>query len=233
MARTTKSTVDSLKNWLFDTTGDLEEAGYKGFKLIDHVVVGPHIHHTEHLIFKLPKRYALFNLHDLVEKIVEKSGVQDGFVFVSSMHTSSAVYVNDSDTGLLHDIAHKLTDLAPYSEADYEYHHVPTPASSTAGSSTSNAQSNNNTETDPVVKDNGDAHLKSILIHHSVTVPITKFKLDIGPEQYIYYAEFDGKRDKRIIVKITGITTNNTNNTQVKPAAQAKPATQPTEQKHR
>jgi thiamine phosphate synthase YjbQ (UPF0047 family) len=214
-------------------SGDLEESGYKGFKLIDRVVLGPHIHHTEHLIFKIPKKYALMNIHDLIEKIVIKSGVQDGFVFVSTMHTSAAVYVNDSDTGLLHDIAHKLTELAPFSEVDYEYNTASASSVSAASSAAASASLSGGSASPDIgiTKDNGDAHLKSILVHHSVNIPITKYKLDIGPDQYIYYAEFDGKRDKRIIVKVTGINAANANITPQSPA-HAKP-TQSTEHKHK
>jgi len=201
MARPTKSTIDSLKNWILDAKGDMEEAGYKGFKQIDHVVVGSNIHHTEHLIFRIPRRYALLNIQDLVDKIVDKSGVSDGFVFVSSMHTSAAVFLNDADTGLLHDIARKFTHLAPYSETEYDY----SKPTGTTGATVSSSQDG---------KDSGDAHLKSILIHHSVSVPITKSRLDIGPDQYLFYAEFDGLRDKRIIVKVTGISSAPQSNTQ-------------------
>ena len=111
-----------------------EEGGYKGFKLIDHVESGPSIHHTEHHIFRVPKRYALLNIDDIVSMVIAKSGVYDGFIFVSSMHTTSAVLVTDSDQGLLHDIARTFTDLAPYSSDAYDFHksaQEPTPTTAT------------------------------------------------------------------------------------------------------
>jgi len=187
MARPTKSTVDSIKNWILDVKGDLEwlkeEGGYKGFKLLDHLESGSSIHHTEHHIFRVPKRYALLNIDDIVSAVVQKSGVYDGFIFLSSMHTTSAVIISDSSQGLLHDIARTFTDLAPYSTDQWEHHRTASEANT----------------------DNGDAHIKNLLLHSGVQIPITKGKLDIGPDQYPWYAEFEGKKEKRIIMKVTGI----------------------------
>jgi len=98
-------------------------------------------------------------------------------VLVSAMHITAGVYVNDNEPGLIEDIAEWLEKLAP-SNPDYRHHQTG--------------------------EDNGDAHLKALLIHHEVIVPITAGKLDLGPWQRIFYAEFDGKRDKRVVVKIMG-----------------------------
>lgn len=199
MAKPTKATIDSIKNWVLDTKGDMEEAGYKGFKLIDHVEAGAQAHHTEHHIFKVPKRYALINIDDIVHKVVEKSGVVDGFIYIASMHPSSSVYVSATSQGLLLDIAHNFTDLAPYSTDAFQH---------------------NNPATNV---DNGDAMIKNLLMGNSVTMPITKGQMDIGPDQYVYYAEFDGKKDKRVIIKVTGLkkTEGTTNGSEQKQGTQA------------
>lgn len=146
---------------------------------IDRVEAGSHVHHTEHHIFKMPKRYALLNIHPIVEQVVERSGIQDGFVFISAMHITAGVYVNDAEIGLLHDIARVLSDLAPYSQANYQHHETG--------------------------EDNGDAHIKSLVTNHFCQVPITKSRLDIGPYQQVFYAEYDGLREKRIIIKVQGL----------------------------
>ena len=164
--------------------GDLEEAGYKGLKLIDHYELGGSIHHTEHHIFRVPKRYALINIDELVQQTVAKSLVHDGFIYVASMHTTASVFIQENSQPLLHDIAQRFTDLAPYSTTDYTHN-------------------NTNNPNEPV--DNGDAHMKQILIGNGVQLPITKSKVDIGPDQYIYMAEYDGKKEKRVIMKVTGL----------------------------
>ena len=110
-------------------------------------------------------------------EIVRKSGVADGLCFVSPMHITAAVYVNDNESGLHQDIWTWLDGLAPF-KADYRHHRTG--------------------------EDNGDAHLRSLLIHHEVTLPVTKGALDLGPWQQVFYAEFDGQRRKRVIVKIMG-----------------------------
>jgi secondary thiamine-phosphate synthase enzyme len=108
---------------------------------------------------------------------VRESGIQEGFVLVSAMHITAGVYVNDAESGLIADIDEWLEKLAPY-RPDYRHHRTG--------------------------EDNGDAHLKSLLIHHEVIVPITGGRLDLGPWQQIYYAEFDGQRRKRVILKAIG-----------------------------
>ena len=132
---------------------------------------------TEYLWFNTSKHRDYINITGEVEKAVKKSGVQEGMVLVSAMHITAGVYVNDAESGLIADIDKWLEKLAPYKD-DYEHHHTG--------------------------ETNGDSHLKSILVHHEVIVPITKGQLDFGPWQQIYYAEFDGQRKKRVIVKVMG-----------------------------
>lgn len=139
---------------------------------------GPQVHHTEYLYVNIPNRYALVNIQKLVEEVVARSKVTDGLCFVSAMHITAGVYVNDAESGLLHDISEWIENLAPYGK-DYEHHQTG--------------------------EDNGDAHLKSYLTNHSLTAPITNGQLDFGTWQQIFYAEFDGQRRKRILVKVMGL----------------------------
>jgi len=132
---------------------------------------------TEHMWFNTPEHRQYLNITEDIRKYVKKSGVKEGLCLVSAMHTTAGVWVNDADDGLLHDIDDFLERLAPFRE-DYRHHH--------GGES------------------NGDAHMKSLLVHHQVVVPITKGDFDFGPWQQIYYAEFDGQRKKRVIVKVIG-----------------------------
>jgi secondary thiamine-phosphate synthase enzyme len=132
---------------------------------------------TEYLWFNTRKHREFVNITDEVEQLVRRSGVAEGFVLVSAMHITAGVYVNDAEEGLIADIEEWLEHLAPY-RADYRHH--------ATGES------------------NGDAHLKSLLVHHEVIVPVTNGKLDLGPWQQIYYAEFDGQRRKRVILKALG-----------------------------
>lgn len=155
-----------------------EATGFLKHEVIDRLVRGSQIHHTEHLHFRIPRRYALVNIQPLVEAAIKRSKVTDGLCFVSAMHITAGVYVNDAESGLLHDIAGWIEALAPYGK-DYRHHQTG--------------------------EDNGDAHLKSYLTNHSLTAPITRGKLDFGTWQQIFYAEFDGVREKRVLVKVTGI----------------------------
>lgn len=133
--------------------------------------------HTEYLTFHTKEHREYIHITPQVETILKKSGVKEGMVLVSAMHITAGVYVNDNESGLTHDIDKWLEELAPYRE---DYHHHDTGET------------------------NGDSHLKALLIHHEVIVPITAGRLDFGPWQRIFYAEFDGKRDKRLIVKVMG-----------------------------
>jgi secondary thiamine-phosphate synthase enzyme len=132
---------------------------------------------TEYIWINTMKLREFINITDRVEDLVKRSGISDGFVLVSAMHITAGVYVNDAESGLIADIDEWLEKLAPYRE-DYRHHRTG--------------------------ETNGDAHLKSLLIHHEIIVPITNGNLDLGPWQQIYYAEFDGQRNKRIILKAMG-----------------------------
>ncbi|HOF86949.1 MAG TPA: secondary thiamine-phosphate synthase enzyme YjbQ [Armatimonadota bacterium] len=132
---------------------------------------------TEYLWFTTRQRREYVRITDQVAEAVRKSGVREGMVLVSAMHITAGVYVNDNESGLIQDLDAWLERLAP---ADPRYRHHQTG------------------------EDNGDAHLKSMLVHHEVIVPITDGKLDLGPWQEIFYAEFDGQRRKRVIVKVMG-----------------------------
>jgi secondary thiamine-phosphate synthase enzyme len=134
--------------------------------------------HTEYLTFHTKNRRELLPLTPTLEQILEKSGIREGFMLVSAMHITAGVFVNDDERGLHRDIWKWLEGLAPRRD-DYAHHDTG--------------------------EDNGDAHLKSILVHHEVIVPVTEGRLDFGPWQRVFYAEFDGQRDKRVIVKVMGI----------------------------
>jgi secondary thiamine-phosphate synthase enzyme len=133
--------------------------------------------YTEYLWFNTKKHREYINITPQVEDILAKSRIQDGMVLVSAMHITAGVYVNDAETGLIQDIDEWLETLAPF-KREYRHHHTG--------------------------ETNGDSHLKSLLIHHEVVVPVTGARLDFGPWQQIYYAEFDGQRRKRLIVKVMG-----------------------------
>jgi len=133
--------------------------------------------HTEYLWFNTKKHRDYVNITPEIERILDKSGIKDGMILVSAMHITAAVYVNDAESGLIQDIDRWLEQLAPFNP-DYLHHRT--------GES------------------NGDSHLKSLLMHHEVIVPVTDGKLDFGPWQQVYYAEFDGQRKKRVVVKVMG-----------------------------
>lgn len=132
---------------------------------------------TEYMKFHTKKHRAYIHLTPQIETMVKKSGVQEGMVLISAMHITAGVYVNDNEPGLIEDIDQWLERLAPFNQ-NYRHHRTG--------------------------EDNGDAHLKSLLVHHEVIVPITAGKLDLGPWQRIFYAEFDGEREKRVVVKVMG-----------------------------
>lgn len=132
---------------------------------------------TEYLWFNTKKHREYINITSEVDQILAKSGIKEGIILVSAMHITAGVYVNDAESGLIQDIDEWLEKLAPFNQ-DYRHHRT--------GES------------------NGDSHLKSLLVHHEVIIPVTKGKLDFGPWQQIYYAEFDGQRRKRVIVKVMG-----------------------------
>ena len=133
--------------------------------------------HTEYLTFRTQQHRQYVNITAEVESALQKSGIQEGMILVSAMHITAGVWVNDAEDGLLADIDEWLEQLAPF-RADYRHHRTG--------------------------ETNGDSHLKSLLVHHQVIVPVTAGKLDFGPWQQIYYAEFDGQRRKRLIIKVMG-----------------------------
>ncbi len=133
--------------------------------------------HTEYFTFNTRRQREFINITDRVADVVSASGVQEGMALVSAMHITAGVYVNDAESGLIADIEEWLQQLAPEGP-DYRHHRTG--------------------------ETNGDAHLKNLLIGHEVIVPITDGRMDLGPWQQIYYAEFDGQRPKRLIVKVMG-----------------------------
>ncbi len=136
--------------------------------------------YTDYLWFQTTKKREYINITGRVESIVSESNIQDGMVLVSAMHITAGVWVNDAESGLLKDIDEWLEQLAP-TGPDYNHHRTG--------------------------EDNGDAHLKNLLVHHQVIIPITNHALDTGPWQQVYYAEFDGMRRKRVVVKVMGVKT--------------------------
>lgn len=133
--------------------------------------------YTEYLWFNTVKKRDYICITDRTREACSKSGIQEGMMLVSAMHITAGVFVNDDEPGILADLDAMLDNLAPLGP-DYLHHRT--------GES------------------NGDAHLKNLLIHHQVIVPITEGRLDLGPWQEIFYAEFDGQRKKRLVIKIIG-----------------------------
>ena len=133
---------------------------------------------TEYLWFHTRKHREYVNITDQVAEIVGKSGIREGMVLVSAMHITAGVYVNDAESGLIQDIDDWLERLAPH-EPVSSYRH-------------------NRGE------DNADAHLKRHLMSHQVVLPITDGRLDLGPWEQVFYAEFDGRRRKRVLLKAIG-----------------------------
>ncbi len=133
--------------------------------------------HTEYITLHTKTKRAYVRITPQVEAALEKSGIKDGMILVSAMHITAGVYVNDDESGLIEDIDQWLEKLAPFNKS-YKHHQTG--------------------------EDNGDSHLKSLLVHHEVIVPVTNGRLDFGRWQQIFYAEFDGQRDKRILIKVMG-----------------------------
>lgn len=133
--------------------------------------------HTEYHTFHTKSKRDYINITGKVGVALGKSGIAEGMILVSAMHITAGVYVNDAEDGLISDIDEWLEELAPFRE-DYRHHRTG--------------------------ETNGDAHLKNLVVHHQVIVPVTNGKLDLGPWQQIYYAEFDGMRPKRVVIKVMG-----------------------------
>lgn len=132
---------------------------------------------TRYLYFTTRAHREYINITSDVEQVVAESGIQEGMVLVSAMHITAGVYVNDAEGGIIEDIDAMLERLAPY-DLNYKHHRTG--------------------------EDNGDSHLKSLLVHHEVIIPVTAGRLDFGTWQQVYYAEFDGQRRKRVIIKVMG-----------------------------
>ena len=135
---------------------------------------------TEHLTFEVPSRRGLVNITPTVERLVEKSGVQEGLCLVNAMHITASVFINDDESGLHADFGRWLEELAPHIPGleRYQHHHTG--------------------------EDNADAHLKRQIMGREVVVAVTRGKLDFGRWEQIFYGEFDGQRRKRVLVKILG-----------------------------
>lgn len=133
--------------------------------------------HTEYLNFNTKHHRAYVHITPQVQKIVSASGINDGLALVSAMHITAGVYVNDDEHGLIEDIDTWLEKLAPFNSS-YKHHLTG--------------------------EDNGDSHLKAILVHHQVILPVTDSKLLLGTWQRVFYAEFDGQRSKRVLVAVMG-----------------------------
>ena len=136
--------------------------------------------HTEHLTFEIPARMAFLNITREVEGAVKTSGVREGLVLVNAMHITASVFINDDEPGLHQDYAKWLEELAPFDASPQRYRHNRTG------------------------EDNADAHLKRQVMGREVVVAITKGQLDFGPWEQIFYGEFDGKRNKRVLIKVIG-----------------------------
>lgn len=133
--------------------------------------------HTEYLTFNTKRHREYVHITAQVEAIVKRAGVTNGLALVSAMHITAGVYVNDNEEGLIQDIDRWLEQLAPFRQ-DYLHHQTG--------------------------EDNGDSHLKAILVHHQVVLPVTQGRLLLGTWQRVFYAEFDGQRSKRVVVAVMG-----------------------------
>ncbi len=136
--------------------------------------------HTEYLTFTLPSRMGFENITPAVEDAVRKSGVREGLVLVNAMHITASVFINDDEPGLHRDYAGWLEALAPFDASPARYAHNRTG------------------------EDNADAHMKRQIMGREVVVAITNGALDFGPWEQIFYGEFDGRRPKRVLVKVIG-----------------------------
>ncbi|MEW5818911.1 MAG: secondary thiamine-phosphate synthase enzyme YjbQ [Cyanobacteriota bacterium] len=133
--------------------------------------------HTKYLWFTTKKHREYINITHEVDQALRESEIKEGFILVSAMHITAGVYVNDAESGIIQDMDDWLEELCPYKD-DYRHHRTG--------------------------ETNGDSHLKNLLIGHQVIVPVTDGRLDLGPWQQVYYAEFDGQRKKKLIIKVMG-----------------------------
>jgi secondary thiamine-phosphate synthase enzyme len=135
---------------------------------------------TEHLTLNLPARMAFRNITPEVEELVARSGIREGLCLVNAMHITASVFINDDEPGLHDDYARWLEHLAPFNADPKVYHHNRTG------------------------EDNADAHMKRQVMGREVVVAVTAGKIDFGPWEQIFYGEFDGRRPKRVLVKVIG-----------------------------
>jgi secondary thiamine-phosphate synthase enzyme len=133
--------------------------------------------HTEYLVFNTRQRHELVNITERIAEIVRRAAIAEGMCLVSAMHITAGIWVNDEESGLKEDVMEWLEELAP-ARPEYRHHRTG--------------------------EDNADAHLKRTLMGHQVILPITAGKLDLGPWEQVFYAEFDGRRRKRVVVKVMG-----------------------------
>ena len=133
--------------------------------------------HTEYITIRTDKEKEIINITNKIQDIIDNSKIKEGLVLVNSMHITSSIFINDEESGLKEDFMQWLEKLAPYG-LDYKHHQTG--------------------------EDNADAHIKRTLMGHQVTMAITNNALDLGPWEQIYYAEFDGQRKKRVLIKIIG-----------------------------
>jgi secondary thiamine-phosphate synthase enzyme len=136
--------------------------------------------HTHYLKIHLPQERGFVNITPGVAEAIRESGVREGICLVNSMHITSSVFINDNESGLHHDFLKWLEELAPYNPSSEVYHHNRTG------------------------EENADAHLKRTIMGREVVVAITNGRLDFGPWEQIFYGEFDGRREKRVLIKIIG-----------------------------
>lgn len=135
---------------------------------------------TRYLTFNVPARMGFVNITDALKDALSESGVQEGLLLCNAMHITASVFINDNESGLHEDYKRWLEQLAPYDPSSARYQHNRTG------------------------EDNGDAHLKRQIMGREVVIAITKGKLDFGPWEQVFYGEFDGRRNKRVLVKIIG-----------------------------
>ncbi len=136
--------------------------------------------HTRYLTFNVPQRMGFVNITGELERILEESGVKEGLLLCNAMHITASVFINDNESGLHEDYKKWLEDLAPFDPSPTRYHHNRTG------------------------EDNADAHMKRQIMGREVVIAITRGKLDFGPWEQVFYGEFDGRRSKRVLVKIIG-----------------------------
>ena len=149
--------------------------------------------HTAYRTFNTTERREFVRLTDDVQQVVDESGIAEGMVLVSAMHITAGVWINDDEPGLQEDAMEWLDKIAPPTWRE--------PANPTAAALLPDPGDYRHHRGG---EDNGDAHLKNLLMHHQVIVPVTAARLDLGPWQAIFYVEFDGGRDKRLIIKVLG-----------------------------